>query len=289
MPATPTVTWRKLIELASGWLESHNVPDPEIAAELLAARLLGVGRGFLVSWLDREADRLRKEAMRRGMKRLAAGEPIQYVLGEWEFRKLTVTCDRRALIPRPDTESIVDLVLKCPAARKAKPVVVDVCTGSGVIILSLAQEMHDGVFVGLDISPDAIALARENAARNNLSGKVTFAIADGLDDLDESESIDILVSNPPYIPSAKCETLDPRIRDWEPRLALDGGREGLDFYERFTTDAVHLLRPGGSIFYEIGDGQSLAVRDLLREAGFDDIKICLDEFGMRRFVTGTLA
>lgn len=288
MPSPLIVTWREVIVRASAWLEKNNVPDPEIAAELLAARLLGVGRGLLVGWLEKEADNRRKEAMKRGMKRLAAGEPIQYVLGEWDFRKLTVACDRRALIPRPETEGIVDVILKHPAARSACPVVVDVCTGSGVIILSLAKEMHNGIFVGIDISPEAIAQANENARRNHLADKVKFVLADGLDDFDEPSSIDVLVSNPPYIPTAKCETLDPRIRDWEPRIALDGGEEGTDFYERFTMDAINLLKPGGAVFFEIGDGQSLAVRDLLHEAGFNDIKILLDDYGMRRFVTGTL-
>ena len=282
-------TWRELLSLGGAYLEGKGVPDAAVAMELLMARLLKCGRGFLAPHLQEVPDERFVAALRRGMARLAAGEPVQYVLGEWDFRTLTLACDRRALIPRPETEELVTRVLAFARARASgRPFVVDVGTGSGCIILSLAREMADGIFLGIDISPDAIALATENAARCGLSDKVRFAVADGLDDFDEPETIDILVSNPPYIPTADCAALDPRIRNFEPMGALDGGPEGLDFYERFIVDALNLLRRGGGLFFEIGDGQGPALEHMLFDAGFHAIKIEKDYAGHDRYASAIL-
>ena len=202
---------------------------------------------------------------------------------------LTLKCDRRALIPRPETEELVTRVLAFAKTYAVpRPFVVDVGTGSGCIILSLAKEMADGIFLGLDISADAVALAQENAARCGLADRVKFAVADGLDDFDEPETVDILVSNPPYIATADCAALDPRIRNWEPMNALDGGPAGLDFYERLIGDALNVLKPGGGAFFEIGDGQGEALRKLFFDAGFDDIRIEPDYAGHDRYASAVL-
>lgn len=281
--------WRDILRLGAEYLAGKGVPDAQVAAELLMARLLKCGRGFLSPHLDAAPDPRHVDAMRRGVRRLAAGEPVQYVLGEWDFRSLTVTCDRRALIPRPETEELVTRVLSfAKTYANPQPFVVDVGTGSGCIILSLACEMAGGVFLGTDVSPDAVSLAQENAVRCGLSGKVKFAVADGLDDFDEPQSIDILVSNPPYIATADCALLDPRIRDWEPMNALDGGVSGLDFYERLVGDAINVLKPGGGAFFEIGDGQGGALRKLFFDAGFDDIRIEKDYAGHDRYAFAVL-
>ena len=282
-------TWRELLALGGTYLEGKGVPDAIVAMELLMARLLKCGRGFLSPYLAQAPEDRLVAALRRGMARLAAGEPIQYVLGEWDFRSLTLTCDRRALIPRPETEELVTRVLAFARTYgNPKPLVVDVGTGSGCIILSLAREMADGTFLGIDISADAVALASANAVRCGLADKVTFAVTDGLDDFDEPATIDILVSNPPYIPTADCATLDPRIRNFEPMNALDGGREGLDFYDRLIGDALNVLRPGGGIFFEIGDGQGPALQKRLFDAGFDSIRIESDYAGHDRYACAIL-
>ena len=285
--------WREAISKADAYLAAKGVPDPRTAAELLAARLLRAGRGELVSHLSREPEVRHLDAMRRGMARLVKGEPLQYVLGEWDFRHLTFSCDRRALIPRPETEGLVSLVLEDLSARRdaggGVPFVVDVGTGTGAIALSIAKEFADEVMLlGTDVSEDAIALAKENAVRCGLSERVKFAVADGLDDFDEPECVDIIVSNPPYVESAVCETLDPRVRDWEPRLALDGGESGLDFYERYLADAMNLLKPGGSVHFEIGEGQGAALRRLMSDFGFDGISIGKDLSGHDRYASARL-
>jgi release factor glutamine methyltransferase len=167
--------------------------------------------------------------------------------------------------------------------------VVDVGTGTGAIILSLAKEARcKGVWLGTDVSEDAVALARENAVRCGLGDKARFAVADGLDDFDEPGVIDVIVSNPPYIESAVCETLDPRVKDWEPRLALDGGRSGLEFYERYLGDALNLLKPGGAVFFEIGENQGEAVSRLMFDYGFEDILVEKDYAGLDRYASARL-
>ncbi len=289
------MNWRETITKSSGFLESKGVPDAAVAAELLAARLLRTGRGTLAAHLEKEAGEKYLEAMRRGLARLAKGEPVQYVIGEWDFRHLTLKCDRRALIPRPETEELVTRVLAHlkrmqTDGRSDPPLVVDVGTGTGAIILSLAQEFGgEAAFLGTDISEEAIALAKENAERCGLSGRVKFAVADGLDDFDEPECVDVIVSNPPYIESAVCETLDPRVRDYEPRLALDGGASGLDFYDRYLGDALNVLKPGGAVFFEIGEAQGPALAKLMSDYGFSQVKIEKDFAGHDRYASGVLA
>ena len=286
------MTWNEILAKTDAFLAGKGVPDARLAAELLAARLLRVGRGFLAPRLMEEVPEKYLEAMRRGMARLVKGEPIQYVLGEWDFRALTLKCDRRALIPRPETEELVTRVLNflnTEAQRHREHLVVDVGTGTGAIVLSLAKECGgNNMFLGTDVSEDAIALAKENAAACGLSDRVKFAVMDGLDEFDEPQCVDVIVSNPPYIESAVCETLDPRVKDFEPRLALDGGASGLDFYERYLSDAVNLLKPGGAVFFEIGENQGEAVRQLMFDCGFDDIKIEKDYAGHDRYAMAVL-
>ena len=287
------MTWREVLSKSSGSLEGKGVPDARVASELLAARLLHVGRGLLAGALEKDVPEKCLEAMRRGMARLVKGEPLQYVLGEWDFRTLTLACDRRALIPRPETEELVTRVLahlrSHPSSLIHHPFIVDVGTGTGAIILSLAKEFHGGaVFLGTDVSGEAIALAQENAARCGLADRVKFAVMDGLDDFDEPQCVDVIVSNPPYVESAVCETLDPRVKDFEPRLALDGGVSGLDFYDRYLGDAVNLLKPGGAVFFEIGENQGEAVRKLMFDYGFNDIQIEKDDGGHDRYASAKL-
>ena len=283
--------WREAIRKTGEFLDLKGVPDAPTASELMAARLLGCSRGFLVSHLEKEVSERHLEALRRGMRRLSAGEPLQYVLGEWDFRTLTLSCDSRALIPRPETEELVTRVLKWLKEHpsNSERVIIDVGTGTGAIILSLAAEYKgNAAFIGSDISEDAIALAKSNAVRTGLSSRVKFVVMDGLDDFDEPECVDVIVSNPPYIERAVCETLDPRVKDFEPRLALDGGDSGLDFYDRYLADALNILRPGGAVFFEIGENQGEALRELLENYGFSDIKIEKDYAGHDRYASGVL-
>lgn len=285
------MNWREAIAKTDAYLESKNVPDARVASELMAARLLRSSRGFLNSFYEKEVPEKFLEAMRRAMRRLVAGEPLQYVLGEWDFRSLTLKCDPRALIPRPETEELVTRVLKWLKGNPSDEprFIVDVGTGTGAIILSLAAEFKGpAVFLGTDVSEAAVSLAKENAAKCALDGRVKFTVMDGLDDFDEPEVVDVLVSNPPYIESAVCETLDPRVKDFEPRLALDGGVSGLDFYDRYLADALNILKPGGAVFFEIGENQGDAVAKLMEGYGFSDVRVEKDYSGHDRYASASL-
>jgi release factor glutamine methyltransferase len=284
---TPPKTLCELIELGDGFLARKGIEDSRTVCELLAARLYKCGRGELHHFLDSVPEERLVEAMRRGMSRVAQGEPIQYILGQWDFRNLTLKVDPRALIPRPETELLVDLVLKSETVKKvSKPIIVDVGTGTGCIILSLAKELKDGVFVGVDINPAALSLAQENATRCGLTERVLFAESDGCGEFDP-ESVDILVSNPPYIPSAVVDKLPKHIRNHEPRSALDGGPDGLGIYRSLLNDAVMVLKTGGELFFEIGEDQGLAMHDMLNAHGFTNTRIHKDYAGHDRFASAT--
>ena len=285
------MNWRETIRKTDEFLSAKGVEDSRVCAELLAARLLKCGRGGIAALANREVPPQHIEAMRRAIRRLASSEPLQYVLGEWDFRSLTLKCDRRALIPRPETEELVTRVLAHLRAMPggSRPFVVDVGTGTGAIILSIAKEFGgDAILLGTDVSGDALSLAKENAARCGLADKVRFAAMDGLDDFDEPEIVDIIVSNPPYIESAACEALAPNVKDWEPRLALDGGASGLDFYDRYLADALNVLKPGGAVFFEIGESQGDALRKLMTDYGFRNVKVEKDYSGHDRYASATL-
>lgn len=289
MSETAPKTLRQLIALGSDFLARKQIDNPRVGCELLAAHLYQCGRLELVQHLDQVPTAAHVAALRRGLQRVAQGEPVQYVLGEWDFRALTLKVDKRALVPRPETEELVGLVVAhCRAHPRAKPLIVDMGTGSGCIILSLAHELTEGVFVGLDICPEALALARENAVFTGLQARVMFALSDGCGEFDPA-SIDILISNPPYIASAEVDTLPTHIRDHEPRVALDGGQDGLAIIRALLLDAVMVLKPQGKIFLEIGYDQGAILSELLAEFGFTEIQIHPDSAGRDRFASATLA
>lgn len=290
-PITPDAGERPLVELldaGSAFLERHRIAFPRLACELLASRLLACTRLDLHLRLRQPLGTRRAAALRRGLTRVAAGEPLQYVLGEWEFRSLTLNIDRRALIPRPETEQLVDLILAAPEvwAREA-PLIVDVGTGSGCIVLSLAQERPQAVLVATDISAAALELARENAERCGLAARVTFREEAGCGAF-LAGSVDAVISNPPYITRDTVSTLERHIREYEPITALDGGVDGLDCIRAISRDAALVLKPEGRIFFEIGDDQGPAVRDILEAHGFAEVAILNDWAGKTRFATARM-
>jgi release factor glutamine methyltransferase len=272
-----------LLAAGTGYLERHGVAFPRVACELLVARLLACPRLELFRHVDQPLSAARVAALRRGLKRVAMHEPVQYVLGEWDFRGLTLTVDRRALIPRPETEELLDLVLATPDVwAHPSPFILDVGTGTGCIVLSLARERPQGRYVAIDVSAAALALARENAVRTGLAGRVEFREARGCGEF-AAGSADAIVSNPPYIRRDALPALAACIRDHEPALALDGGPDGLDVIRAIAHDAAMVLRPNGWLFLEIGDDQGMPVRDLLEDLGFVAVAIRNDCAGRTRF------
>ncbi len=281
-------TLGEVLDSGAGFLARKGVENPQVGCELLAARLLGCKRLELALRRDERLAEKLVDAMRRGLVRVAGGEPVQYVLGEWDFRDHTFKVDRRALIPRPETEELVEAVLGCKDLwARPKPAVLDVGTGTGCIIISLALARPGGVFAGLDVSGEAISLAKENARRLGVADKVVFAnteISEGV----EPETMDAVVSNPPYIATPDYEALPPHIREYEPRVALDGGMDGLMVVEAVVQDAAIVLKSGGHLFLEIGADQGGRVSELLEREGFGGVEVRKDLAGKDRIVAGQL-
>lgn len=275
-----------MLSAAAEWLSAKGVADARLQCEWLAAALLSRRRTSLV--LDEIPPEEFVSRMRAGIRRLGCGEPVQYVIGEWDFRCLTLSTDRRALIPRPETEQLVELVFGEESLwLNPRPRIYDVGTGTGAIALSLAFERPGCEVVAVDCEEAALSLARENAARCGLAGKVDFILGKNCAGAGPA-TLDAVVSNPPYIAASVVDGLPRHIKDFEPRTALDGGPDGLDVLRGLVHDAAIALKRGGFIFLEIGDDQGDAVNALLDDAGFSNIGIFSDFAGKTRFAKGRI-
>jgi release factor glutamine methyltransferase len=262
------VTVREVLRAAEERLARAGIDTPRLDAELLLAHALGVTRTQLFGAAPEEEAPAALEPL---LARREAREPLAYVLGEWGFRRLTLTTDRRALVPRPETEIVVERCLALLAGRK-EPRVLDVGVGCGAIALAIADEHPDARVTGIDVSDDALALARENAERTGLSVELRPG---GIEVT--AEGWDLVVSNPPYVAPEEVEALQPEIRDWEPRCALVG--------EGFQQELARAARTE-LLVLEVAPRQAAAVARELRELAYDDVRITQDLAGKERVVEG---
>lgn len=254
-------------------------------AKLFLSHITGYGEGGLhIKAFDSLCDD-ECELFFSFVQRRETGEPLQYIIGQWEFMGLPLFTDPRALIPRPETELLVEEALAFIAAKiadKKNPArVLDLCTGSGCIAIAIAC-LSDAKITAADISDDALSLAKKNACKLKITNEqIIFVKSDLLDDI--CGEFDVIISNPPYILSGDMKTLSPTVRDHEPSLALDGGVDGLDFYRRLIPQAKKALCKGGALFLEIGP---VAVTDLMANAGFEKINLQRDYAEIPRIVSG---
>jgi release factor glutamine methyltransferase len=284
----PPRTVLEVLNAAAGYLSGRRIEESRMICELLLARLLKCKRLELPQHHGQLLPGPQTEALRRAIKRIAAGEPVQYVMGQTEFMGHVFKTDPRALIPRPETELLVEAALGCVDLWKnGKPLIVDVGTGSGCIAISLALAREEILVAALDISEECLALARENAAALGVEAKIAFFHGE-LTDLAEPQSVDAVISNPPYVATSAWEKLPVHIRDREPRLALDGGPRGLDAIENLVQDASMALKPGGFLFMEIGYDQGETVRRLMEECDFKEVLIRRDLAGLDRIAVGRM-
>ena len=269
------VTLRRALTGADEYLARRGVGRSRFEAELIFSQALGLSRIELYMDLDHpltpdERERALELVGRRGKR-----EPLAYVLGEWGFRRLTLKTDARALVPRPETEILVERALAL-IEKLESPRVLDVGTGSGAIALALADEHPGARIVALDSSPSALALARENVALCGLE----IELKQG-DIRDSTEGrFDLVVSNPPYVLPEEIETLEPEVRDWEPREAL----VGVGVPETLAERSRELLAPGGWLAVELGEGQQAVYAALLDDLGYEAVTITLDLTGRERVV-----
>jgi release factor glutamine methyltransferase len=274
---------RQAVRSATERLERAGVPEPAASAEVLLSELLGIGRAEIAlhdELLTDEQAALYEAWISRREKR----EPVQRILGYAYFRNLRLDLDEQTLIPRPDTESVVEAALeRIDERREPSCRVLDIGTGSGAIAISIARERPLCEVHATDISEAALQVARRNAEQNGAAVHFHRAdLASGLKFL--NGTVDLLVSNPPYVRCGEIPKLPPEVRDWDPHTALDGGPDGLAYYRRIFAETPPLLRGGADVILEVGDGQAGAVLELGSRAGFTPLGSRLDLAGKPRAV-----
>ena len=262
------------------------------AATLEARELVCFGTGKTKEELTRDGGLYASPEIENQVRRLVtrhlAGEPVAYLIGEWEFYGLPLDISSDVLIPRPDTEVLAEQAIAyCSVLEECR--ILDLCAGSGCIGLALASHVpHSRVVLG-EYSDAALKVCRQNIRRNALTGRVIAMHMDARKEPERSlGEFDCIVSNPPYIPRGDIDGLDSSVKDYEPHLALDGGEDGLDFYRAITDGWKDVLRPGGRLYFEVGAGQADSVLRLMRAQGFGDIQIIKDLNEIPRVVFGTL-
>jgi release factor glutamine methyltransferase len=273
MTPLPAETWtvRRVLEWTRQHFDKQDVDEPRLTAEQLLAHTLQIGRVKLYVDLERPLSKDELAAYRGLIQRRLTGEPTQYLMGHKDFYGRRFTVDPRVLIPRPETELLVEAVLReLPAETPRR--VLDLCTGSGCIAITVAAERPQASVWATDVSPEALAVARLNAEALSVSGRLTFFEGDLFAPLPADARFDVIVGNPPYVKTGELATLQREVQK-EPRLALDGGADGLDLVRRIATDAVARLKAGGLLALEIGEDQGEAVRSVLVRAGCHDVRI----------------
>jgi release factor glutamine methyltransferase len=269
------LTVAEVLRGATDYLAGRGVASPRVDAELLLARALGLQRIELYTQHDRPLTEAERAAARELVQRRGRREPLAYILGDWDFRRLTLKTDRRALVPRPETEIVVERCLWLLRSVET-PRIVDVGTGTGAIALALKQERPDSIVVATDTSSEALALAQENARANGL--EVEFREADLLDGLEGPFAL--VVSNPPYVDPLEVDGLQPEVRDWEPRSALvDEGQT-----ERLIEDARRVL--DGTLVLEVHEDMAGRIARRVEGAGYRDVEVTPDLNLLQRVVAG---
>ncbi|MEX2285335.1 MAG: peptide chain release factor N(5)-glutamine methyltransferase [Gemmatimonadota bacterium] len=273
-----------LAQKAASHLAGKGLEQARLESELMLAAVLGISRLDLYLQHDRAVDDAQLEQFRSHVRRRLKREPLQYILGRAAFRKLELQVDRRVLIPRPETEVLVDQVIRWLQQQSGPQRVLDLGTGSGAIALSLVRET-DAQVTATDVSDQALAVARGNAERLSLSPRVEFRSGSLWQPIADAERFDAIVSNPPYVADHERESLQPEVRDWEPAQALFAGANGLDIIELVIDGAAQRLRAGGLLALELGVQQAASVRTRIeQDVRYTNVQIHKDLSGRERVV-----
>jgi release factor glutamine methyltransferase len=273
------VTVGEVVRRSTVYLADRGVETPRLDAELLLGNALGLSRLELYLEHDRPLEPAELDACREAVARRGRREPAAYILGEWGFRRLTLKVDRRALVPRPETEVVVDVCLELLTSAP-NPRVLDLGTGSGAIALAIADEHPGAAVTALDASRDALDLASENAGRTGLAERVSFVHGDFAEHL-PGGPFDLVVSNPPYVAHGELAAADAEVRDWEPHEALLGG---LAEARAIASAALGVLQPGGALVLEAAEQRAEATAEALQEIGYQDVTVFDDLAGRPRVV-----
>ncbi|MEO5346222.1 MAG: peptide chain release factor N(5)-glutamine methyltransferase [Magnetococcus sp. YQC-9] len=284
-PAIPT-TWtiRSLLGWSTPWLVRRGIESARLDGELLLAKALGLRRIDLFLDPDRPMNALELTAFKALILRRAVREPVAHILGMREFWGIEFFSSHAALIPRPETELLIETILSHFPDRQTPLKILEPCIGSGAVLCALLNEYPQAEGMGSDLSAEALVLARRNVEKCGCTARVMLEEGD-LDAMVSSDvRFDVVVVNPPYIDSRELEELQPEVRDWEPRLALDGGLDGLTVLQRIPALFKRRLRSGGVGVTEIGYDQGEAVVELFRRGGFDSVELRVDYHRLPRAV-----
>ena len=288
-----TWTIQKLLNWVTEYLTNKSVEAPRFSAELLLSHVLGLKRIELYTQFDKPVAAEQLDRLRDLVKRAGQNEPVAYLTGRTEFYSLELEITRDCMIPRPETELLVQRAVEFLRARDGMQFVCDLCTGSGCIAVAIAKNFSDARIIATDISDAALAVAAGNVEKHQLAERITLLCGDLFEPLIrplDVDKFDLIVCNPPYVSSAEYDNLDKNVKDYEPRLALHAGADGLDVYRRIVEKIDQFLKPGAGLMLEIGYAQGPAVRGLLEEAGaFGEIKIEKDYHDNDRIVTARKA
>ena len=279
-----TVTIAFAMDNITGTLEAEGFDTPALDAGLILAHVLGKDRAYILAHPEHEFSEDEILRINEEVSERLCCRPVAYITGQKDFYDRTFYVDERVLIPRPDTEILVEEALKSAGATKKDISVLDLCCGSGAIGLTVAGNLPGAKVTLSDISPDALDVAMINAERFGLTGKVRFIESDLFDEL-AGERFDMILSNPPYISSDEMTALSPEITQWEPHSALYGGSDGLSFYRSILSEAKGYLAEGGEMLLEIGESQGSEVRAIAEANGFADVRVVKDLAGMDRVVS----
>lgn len=285
---TGKTAYRELYEEGRKRLEEKHIPDASLDARLLLEAVCGTTLQTLLVFPDKEVTAGEAEKYRTFLERRENREPTAMILGEWDFMGRTFVLNKSTLIPEQDTECLVEMALeevRSQGRDREALQVLDLCTGSGCILLSLLHEWRSASGLGTDLSMEALKAAEENAERQGLSERAVFLQGDLWDPV-AGRTFDVIVSNPPYIPTEVIPTLEPEVCCGEPYAALDGGRDGLDFYRRIMERAAEHLNPGGMILAESGFDEAAQITDLMKAGGMEKIRVRKDYGGLDRVVYG---
>ncbi len=277
-------TIKEALVAAKKELKESGAGEYKLDAELFIMKAANMTKTSVLINGDKELTESEEKLFNSMVQKRKKGIPTQYILGKCEFMGYEFFVDENVLIPRPDTEVLVETVLKT-AQKENFQNVIDMCTGSGCIAVSLALNGIKSV-TACDISFGALSTAKKNAEYNNASDKIQFIQGNLFENVDKSQKYNAIVSNPPYIPTEDISNLMREVRDNEPLTALDGGKDGLDFYRRITNDSLEYLADGGYLFFEIGYNQGEDLKKIMTDLGFDGIKIVKDYAGLDRVVFG---
>lgn len=281
-------TYNELYLATRAALKRAGVEAYSLEARLLVSHAVGKTKETFLRDLTLYTSTEYEQKVNALLQRRLAGEPLAYLTGEWEFYGLPIKVTPDVLIPRMDTEVLVETVVNSLVGRKMDARILDLCSGSGCIGCAISHELPAARLVMVDISDRALEISKQNL-RLNRQNRTICLKADALDKPPMSiGTFDLIVSNPPYVPSFEILTLDSSVRDYEPLGALDGGEDGLMFYRAIVRNWKTVLRPNGQLMFEVGENQADAVSDLMRTAGFREITTVEDTAGIRRVVTGRI-